>query len=124
METYVYLEYTNNVSSHAKYIQTSEYKLLLVRMGDIIETISSQNWMYIFIVTYAEKNEIKIWKDNNLEYSCGLLKKVYGLDVYLTDFEYNPRTVWKYRTRDIFKRIYLFREYGQMIFAEFTDNDK
>ena len=72
MVTYVYLEYTNNVSSHAKYIQTSEYKLLSARMGDIIETISSQNWMYIFIVTYAERNEIKIWKDNNLEYSCGL----------------------------------------------------
>ena len=60
MATYIYLEYTNNDSSHAKYVQTSEYKLLLVRMGDIIETISSQNWMYIFIVTYAEKNEIKI----------------------------------------------------------------
>ena len=56
METYVYLEYTNNVSSHAKYIQTSEYKLLSAHMGDIIETISSQNWTYIFIGTYDEKN--------------------------------------------------------------------
>ena len=56
MEIYVYLEYTNNVSSHAKYIQTSEYKLLSAHMGDMIETISSQNWTYIFIGTYDEKN--------------------------------------------------------------------
>ena len=56
MEIYIYLEYTNNVSGHVKYIQTSEYKLLSAHMSDIIESISSQNWKYIFIGTYAEKN--------------------------------------------------------------------
>ena len=43
MELDVFLEYTNNVTSHAKYIQTSEYNLLSAHMGDMIEMISSQN---------------------------------------------------------------------------------